>query len=177
MIYKKNILSNLKEIEVLFDTNSRSAKKGLFFSKLAILELCGWIEESMDDMILRTANAKLNEKENIDFVKEYIVKTYGFEYDKHFRIMLIKLIGIINLERLEGMLDAGKFQKMVAALKSLKKVRDAQAHTHLTITTKILDAPSVTKNKFKDVYDGLSDIDKKMNRIIRKAQKHGGISA
>ena len=35
------------DVELLF------AKESLFCSKLTIMELCGWVEESMDDVVLR----------------------------------------------------------------------------------------------------------------------------
>jgi hypothetical protein len=55
MIAKTYILNNLSTIEKLYNDSS-SIKNSLFYSKLAILELCGWTEESMDDIIKKCAN-------------------------------------------------------------------------------------------------------------------------
>ncbi len=43
MVTKGYILSNLQQIERLYNESSTSIQKGLFYSKLAIIELCGWI--------------------------------------------------------------------------------------------------------------------------------------
>ncbi|PYS89896.1 MAG: hypothetical protein DMF64_16500 [Acidobacteria bacterium] len=159
MIAKSYILRDLTTIGFLY-RQSTSIKRGLFYSKLAILELCGWIEESMDDIILTCANRHLKNPANLKLVEKSIIgRTYGFEYEKHFRNMLIQLIGTINLERIEYNFDPVKFQVLKAQLNALKAIRDTEAHTHLKGITKRLDAPSVTKGRFPDIYNGLTDID------------------
>ena len=97
----------------------------MFYSKLAILELCGWIEESMDDIAKSNANRYLKEKRNVDFIDDSIIKlTHGFDYNNNFRIMLMQLVGIINIEKLEYKLDSTKFHIMKSTLGSLKDCRD-----------------------------------------------------
>lgn len=165
MIAKSSIHKNLKTIDKLY-AKSISAKEGLFYSKLALLELCGWIEESMDDIVLRCAKRYLKNKGNFNFVKTSVIeRTYGFEYHKHFRNMLRQVLGIIKLERLEHNLDPAKFPKMQASLESLKKRRDSEAHTHLKGVTKTLDAPSIMLSHLLIVYEGLKDVDNKLRSL------------
>lgn len=164
MISKSYILSNLKTMESLY-INSPTTKKSLFYSKLAILELCGWIEETMDDIILRCTKRYIKDNDNLNFVKSKVIKrTYGFEYKKHFRIMLIQILGIINLEKLERKFNPIEFQLLESNLETLKFCRDNEAHTHIKGVTNRLDSPSVTINRFRYVYDGLKDIDGKIRR-------------
>lgn len=165
MITKSYILINLESLEKLYN-KSTGAKQGLFFSKLAILELCGWIEESMDDIILRSSIRKLNNANNRNFIKNSVIKrTFGFEYNSHFRNMLIDLIGIINVEKLENKLDSVKFQLMTSTLDTLKIIRNTEAHTHIKGITKRLDAPSVTRSRFLPIFEGLKDIDLKLRNL------------
>ncbi len=165
MIAKSYILNNLKTIENLY-LKSTTTKRGLFYSKLAILELCGWIEESMDDIVHKCARRRLKSQDNLKLVEKSIIgRTYGFDYKRHFRNMLMQLLGIINLERLERHLDPVKFQLMESNLETLKTCRDTEAHTHLKGVTKRLDAPSVTKHRFLIVYEGLKDIDDSLRRL------------
>lgn len=164
MISRTYIIGTLESLDRLY-TGSTSTKKGLFYSKLAILELCGWIEESMDDIVQRCAIRHLKKKSNRDVVDELVKRTYGFDYEKHFRNMLIGLIGIIHTEKLEKKVDPVKFQRLKSNLGSLKEYRDREAHTHLKGTTKRLDAPSVTKSKFLRVYEGLKNFDQELRRL------------
>jgi hypothetical protein len=159
MIAKSYIKNNLDQIEKLYNTSS-SIQKGLFYSKLAMLELCGWIEITMDDIVLRHSKRILRVNSNINFIENTVIKkTYGFEYDRHFRRMLMHVIGLKGVEELERGIDSVKFQLMVSALRSLKPYRDQEAHEYIKGTTRTLDAPSVTKRRFVDVSNGLKDID------------------
>lgn len=159
MISKTYIRSNLNQIDNLYK-KSTSNKVASYFSKLAILELCGWIEESMDEIVRRCVYRRLKDSTNIQFVEDTIIqRTYGFEYKRYFRNMLLQVLGIINLEKLECELDKRKFSQMQSTLDTLKTCRDREAHTHLKGATRRLDAPSVTKSRFDTVYNGLRDIE------------------
>jgi hypothetical protein len=164
MIARSYILANLKTLDRNY-TRATSLKESLFYSKLAILELCGWIEESMDDVVLRCAYRRLSEKDNKKFVEEQIVKkTHGFDYQPHFRRMLIQLLGIINVERIEKSIDQGKRTKFTAALDGLKSIRNQEAHTHIKGVTRRINAPSVTLGEFSALYDGLLEFETALKR-------------
>ena len=160
MVNKTRIQSNLKQIEKLYQKYmSDRSRRGEYFSKLAIIEVCGWIEESMDDIIRGYTNKHLKEQKNLTFVEALIGQTHSFTYKANFRNMLIQIIGIVNVEKLEQVFDERKFTQMTSSLGVLKQRRDDQAHTHIKDTTPTIDAPSVTKNRFQNVYEGLKDIE------------------
>lgn len=161
MVNKTQIQSNLNQIEKLYQKYmfGKSGRRREYFSKLAIIEACGWIEESMDDIIRRCANKHLKEPKNIKFVDGLIGDTHSFKYHDNFRNILIQTIGIINVEKLERVFDMKKFIKMTSSLGELKQRRDDQAHTYIKGTTLTIDAPSLTKNRFQNVYEGLKDIE------------------
>ncbi len=120
----------------------------------------------MDNIVRCCANRNLKDKTNREFVKEQIIKrTYGFEYDKHFRRMLIQVVGLTAFERLEKRMDSAKLQLMKGALCSLRTPRDTEAHTHLKGITRRLDAPSVTKARFIDVYHGLRELEATLRKM------------
>jgi hypothetical protein len=159
MIAKSYIEKNLRQIERLYN-QSATVQKGLYFSKLALLELCGWIEISMDDIILRLAKRVLRDSDHLKYLKEEVIRrTYGFEYEKHFRRMLQAVIGLSGVERMERHVDPQLFQPMVAALTSLKPFRDEQAHQYIKGTTLTIDAPSVSRSRFYLIFNGLRNVD------------------
>ena len=84
-----------KNLEVLDEhfKRSRHNRDAIFASKLAILELCGWIEVSMDECILSASERVLKETKNIRFVENKVGRNYGFSYEDHFKPMLANLIG------------------------------------------------------------------------------------
>ena len=166
MIARSYITRNLDLINRSY-LKASSQREAFFFSKLAILELCGWIEESMDDLVMRCAIRHLREPVNRDHCKkDFVERTYGFDYHKNFRFMLIRLLGLINVESIEARVDPTKLDSMTAALSSLKGQRNTEAHTHLKGTIRTINAPSVTIAQFQPLYDGLREFD----RVVRRAR-------
>lgn len=161
---KSYINNNLRGIETLY-TRSKNPRNSLFYSKLAILELCGWIEMSMDAIVRCCATRNLKSASNRALVEFRVGKTYGFDYQQHFRELIIRVIGLRSLEKVEKSVDAAQFAKLTAALGALKARRDSQAHTYIKGTTLVLDAPSLTRTRFEDVYNGLDNFDKTMKNL------------
>jgi hypothetical protein len=101
MIAKTQIVQTLQSLDARYQT-AGSAEEAQWFAKLAIIELCGWIEESMDEVIRRCSKRHLRVAANQAMCQDDIIgKTYGFEYKKHFRSMLIRLLGLVAVEQLE----------------------------------------------------------------------------
>ena len=164
MITKQYIVPSLQALDTAY-RNAASDDDAERYAKLAIIELCGWIEESMDSLLLRCGKRHLKDAKNLGYCEDDIINpTYGFDYHKHFRFMLIRLVGLITVERLERQVDQAKHATLKSSLGSLKVVRDSVAHTHLKGTTRRLDAPSVTLRSFQSVYDGLLDLDQTMRK-------------
>jgi len=146
-ISRTSIQRNLQSLDSLYNS-ATTPRKTLFYSKLAILELCGWIEETMDRMIRSCAKRTLRNQSNLESVEKIVVNTHGFEYNAHFRRMLIIVIGLHGVERIERHADPVKLQAMKSMLGTLKRPRDTAAHTHIVKVTTTMDAPSVTIRKF-----------------------------
>jgi hypothetical protein len=165
MISKSYILQNLKYCDRRF-RNAASVKENLFFSKLAIIELCGWIEVSMDDVTLRCARRRIKVQTNIDQVHDTIVgRNYGFDYNRNFRKMLISIIGLSGIERLEKKINQTIHLRFVSTLTTLKMARNNEAHTYVKGITRNIDAPSITLIRFNDIYVGLTEIDSKLSEL------------
>lgn len=157
-ISKTSIQQNLQSLDSLY-RSATAPKKCLFYSKLAILELCGWTEETMDKIVRSCANRTLRDPANLKSVEDPVIRrTHGFEYSEHFRRMLIQVIGLQGVELVERRADTAKLQTLKSTLGALKPRRDTEAHTHLLAATRTLDAPSVTIQSFQRVYEGLNEI-------------------
>lgn len=162
MIAKTYILNNLRSLDRMYRSTS-SPKEALFYSKLAVLELCGWIEESMDDVIIRCSIRHLKDSGNRRYIEKDIVKrNYGFDYDQHFRKMLIHLIGIINVEKLEKKIDDQVQAAFRSTLSSLKTIRNSEAHTHIKGVARVINAPSIVISQFSAISNGLDAYDRQL---------------
>ena len=91
MINEAEIIYTLTKLEcfLLFDS---TADNDLikYYSKLSMLEFCGWIEITMDSMVLSFASRKLGTKNYKDECNKIFKKTNGFLYEEHFRQMIYR---------------------------------------------------------------------------------------
>ena len=158
------MLSNITILQTLNDLDS-SFKTSIppldsFYSKLALLEVCGWIEEAMDEIWLNCLRYKIKNTNHQDLIEKSIKDNSAFDYEKNFKKILLLIIGLMNIEKLEKKVDAHKFQQLKSELGNLKKSRNSAAHTHFQVgITPSFDAPSTTLRRFQRVYDGLVDIE------------------
>ncbi|AKU23503.1 hypothetical protein [Massilia sp. NR 4-1] len=138
----------------------------LLYAKLVIIEIGGWVEMSMDDLIER-AGKKIKDPKNVKVLEQDIRRNSGFQYDTNFRPLLIKVVGLVRVEQLEAKLDMVKHTKMKAALDMLKAARNSVAHTYVKNPSggAVIAAPSVSITYFKDICDGLMNIESEMKKL------------
>ncbi len=164
MVDVTGITITIHELDTLYNSNPTQAT---YFSKLALLELCGWIEQCMDDIITDCSNSKLTDVTNKTLVQKIIVeKTFGFHYKDHFRPMLMKLVGLVQLEQMETRIDAsGDLSILASQLGSLKSSRDKVAHTTVTGVTFTYEAPSKMKQYLNKISAILIQFDTELQAI------------
>lgn len=167
MVNKTAIARNLRQLESRYNRKPRSQLDPLYYSKLALIELCGWVEVTMDEIVRDCARKHLTGSQNLLYVENTIIRgTHSFGYAQDFRTMLMRVIGLVKVEQLEGMLDPTKFQLMKSSLGILRKQRNREAHNYISGITPTVDAPSVIANRhFPRVYEGLKDIERCIRRL------------
>jgi len=166
MIPKAKIVTNLKELDDQF-LKSRRRKDILYFSKLAVLELCGWIETSVDVMMLRLSDKKLRDAKDQVAFAAILENTHGFHYYKHFRRVLIQAAGLVTVEKIEARVDPLHLAHLQSEFGNLTTIRNDLAHTYMQGTQYKIDAPSVTISRFNRVYPALKNFEAVMFRVIR----------
>ena len=136
------------------------------YAKLGVLELCGWVEESMDKIVIEASCRSLTAQSHRDYIEKQIVKrVHGFEYEDHFRKMLIGVIGLKGVQEMELQVDRALFDPMCGALNTLKPNRNSYSHTYLKGTTLVIDAPSVSIQHCQTIFAGLRDLENVLQTI------------
>jgi 2-iminobutanoate/2-iminopropanoate deaminase len=164
MVRKGTISRNLKEIERLY-SRARATKTQFYFAKLAILELCGWLESAQAGLIQRSLSRCVLEPANRKMVQERIEQTHGFGYGKHFRPLLVQIVGLSRFERIEQEFDSGgSLSRLQSLLAKLKDPRNMAAHTHTHGVLPNVDAPSIVRRDLEDVYSYLRELERLLKR-------------
>jgi hypothetical protein len=102
MLPTEQLLATLNSYEQLYTAPSATNRTLLLASKASILEVCGWVEQAMDQMIHDCAHRCNLSATRLSTVSTYVKNTYGFKYDQHFERMLSAVIGFRELERVES---------------------------------------------------------------------------
>jgi len=126
----------------------------VLYSKLAVMEFCGWIEQTFDDILKNYINNKLQLQTNKNYIeKEIIRRNSNFNYDNNFRKMLLNIIGIKNLEKFEYDLEnkGALVSQLVPILGRYATERNDAAHTCTPRTTKTYQTPSVVLSDIKTI--------------------------
>lgn len=176
MVTRTNISNTITELDTLYTNNP---SQSIYFSKLALIELCGWIEQTMDDIVTDHATSMLVDQKNISFVQNQIVKrTYGFHYEDNFRGMLMRLIGLIELERVETSLSAGgDLAILQAQLNILKSKRNDAAHTAISGVMITYDSPSIILANLNTIYPILIKIENELIGLRNIASRTTAITS
>jgi hypothetical protein len=147
------IETTLTDIENWSKDDSIDIVRTKLLSKLAIIELCGWLEEWMDDFIREIDTLTIVDPKWVQ--SNLIDRTNGFHYDKHFRPMVCGMVGEHLVRKIEDDFEqngGGDFESLKSTLGDLWKRRcllahaDLQAHQRAQIT---IMGPSWTKNQYR----------------------------
>lgn len=165
MVSNLTILKTLVRINRLYSAAS-SPIETLLYAKIGIIELCGWVEESMDAIVIGVSQRSLTNQADRDYIEKQIVKKiYGFEYEAHFRRMLMGVIGLKGVVDMESRLNRAFFDPMCASLNAIKPNRNSHSHTYLKGATMVIDAPSKTIQHCQTIFAGLRDIDNILQKL------------
>jgi hypothetical protein len=163
------VLQTLQEIDLWFNDPNLDGDKTKLLSKLAVLELCGWIEEEFDRLISVAENSKLGDPQ---WLESHIKNTNGFHYLKHWTKMFHGLYGVVFLRRIEAEMESrhpGDLDRLKQSLANLWIQRCKFAHANLSANINSLPtfkAPSWVIGEYYSVQSILSEYEDVIKAVI-----------
>lgn len=164
------VASTLQALDVWFKEPTDSLERPKLLSKLAILELCGWLEVEFDRLIRLVEIGRLNDA---DWVDKYVIeKTNGFSYNSHWRPMLCKVVGEVFARRVEQEMEAAyptELDQLKSLLGQLWKDRCSFAHADMNANVaaqQIFNAPSWTVSQHTKLVQLLGRYEQKLLAVM-----------
>lgn len=163
----KNTLELLdREYNNAQNCNQVDPQMPILFSKLAVLELCGWIEVSVDNVLFEYVNNNVVKEENKKIIKERIDVNYGFKFKTNLQPLFCSVLGIKNYETIIGALSDQELANMQTTLGNLAKLRDFAAHNNTEVgITPTYNAPSQTITEFKKIKPVFEKLEKEIQKL------------
>ena len=160
------IKNTLDRLDVEYNNQMSDIQMPILFSKLAVLEFCGWIEESFDDVLYQYIGNHIVDSNHIRITKKLVENNYGFDYEKHTFKLFSIVLGINNWENILDKLSTRELTNFQTILKGYSKIRNNAAHTYTPIgTTRTYDAPSVVLGEFNKIKIPIQIIEKEINLL------------
>ncbi|MCB1543253.1 MAG: hypothetical protein H6872_12340 [Methylobacteriaceae bacterium] len=126
------VQSTLTQLQNWYNEPSQGQERTKLLSKLATLELCGWIEGEIDRIIMQANVASINDNA---WVQENIIdRTNGFNYNEHIRSMFLRIYGEFLVRRIEKEFEMnfpGDLDQLKSLLGTLWRYRCTFAHTNI----------------------------------------------
>jgi len=122
---------------------------------LAIIELCGWIEISLDEIFETNAPKFANQRRYSKKFAGQLDKTYGFHEVSHLQPLIIALVGYSGLEQLEASCDRRLMGGLHRNLNELTDMRNRLAHTYIKGFGVTIESPQLILGRLEHVANGL----------------------
>lgn len=173
-----NLFQTLDELETLFQ-NAQSPERSIMYAKYALLELCGWIEQAEDHIVLDAVNS-LTDTDLKKHITESVSKNYSFEFKK-FVSLLCSVIGAIEYEKmcnenLPVTTGTRPFNSLESNIDLLKRTRNQHAHTHFEpgnqrnnfaqVNSSPNLSPNLLKQRAKDIYEGFEELERSLKTTL-----------
>ena len=160
----------LRVLDAWYNEPSVGSDRPKLLSKLAVLELCGWLEGEFDRMALVAEAGRLNDPV---WVKDKVIRfNNGFNYGDHWRPMLAAIVGEIFVRRVEVQIELsapGDLDRLKSSLGALWKIRCSFAHADMTANVaaqQVFDAPSWSINQHRVLKKLLARYEQEMLAVL-----------
>ena len=164
------VTATLQQLDTWFREPTQGSDRPKLLSKLAVLELCGWIEGEFDRLALVAESGRLNDA---DWVRSNVIsKTYGFKYEDHWRPMLARIVGEVFARKIEAKMEydfPGELEQMRSLLGTLWRIRCDFAHTDMAsniAAQQTFQAPSWASNQHRIVCKLISHYEQSMKTVL-----------
>ena len=164
--------ATLKQLDTWFNEPSQGGDRPKLLSKLATIELCGWLEGEFDRLVLVAEQGRLSDAE---WVKLNIIsRTSGFVYESHWRAMLSRLVGEVFSRRVEKQMETtfpGDLDRLKSLLGTLWKIRCNFAHADMTANVaaqQTFNSPSWCLNQHRVLKKLLGQYEQAMVAVLAR---------
>lgn len=166
------VAATLLELDVWYKEPALSNDRPKLLSKLAVLELCGWLEVEFDRLIRLVEVGRLNDA---DWVEANVIKkTNGFAYVDHWRPMLCKVVGEVFARRVELAMEnahPSELDQLKSLLGQLWKTRCSFAHADMNTNVaaqQTFNAPSWTISQHTKLKEMLARYEAAMIQVLQQ---------
>lgn len=165
MIDKTKILQTLQRLDTEYNNYISDPEMPIFFSKLAIMEFCGWIEMSYDSILQEYVDSHIVDQDCRNIIHGFIRKNHGFAYESNIFQTFAIVLGANTWENILDVMSDKEKVDFKNTLEEYSKNRNTAAHTNIAGTTNTYKAPSEVIKTFQLFLPAIQKIETEVHRL------------
>ena len=135
-------------------------------SKLATMEFCGWIEESIDEILHNYLDSHIVDLQIKNNIKAFVKDIHGLSFDKHIYKLFPLVIGANNWENVLDALSIADRNNFTTIANTYQKKRNSAAHVNTIIgVTSSYNAPSQVLLDFNKIESAIRIIESQVANL------------
>jgi hypothetical protein len=135
-------------------------------SKLATMEFCGWIEESIDEILHNYLDSHIVDLQVKNNIKDFVKDIHGLSFDKHIYKIFPLVIGANNWENVLDALSIADRNNFRTIANTYHKQRNSAAHVNTIIgVTSSYNAPSQVLLDFNKIESAIKIIESQVANL------------
>lgn len=156
-----DIESKLRRLDIEYNKSIIDPDLPIFFSKLAVLEFSGWIEDSVDSIVYDYIDGHILDPIVIQTIKKNIRGNYGFNYYSNLFKVFTAVLGVNAWENIEDKLKPQYLVDLINVTSTYSGIRNKAAHSSVVVMNTFV-SPSATIAAYNRVKPAFMLIEKEV---------------
>lgn len=142
MVNYTDIEAKLQRLDTEYNNSILDPDLPIFYSKLAVIEFSGWIEDSVDSIVYDYIDNHIVDPIIKKNIKENVNRNYGFNYSNLFKVFT-SVLGVDTWENIEDKLKPQNLVDLVNVTSTFTGIRNKAAHSSIVVMA-TFSSPSTT---------------------------------
>ena len=143
MVNYTDIEAKLQRLDTEYNNSILDPDLPIFYSKLAVIEFSGWIEDSVDSIVYDYIDNHIVDPIVKQNIKKNVQGNFGFNYYSNLFKVFTSVLGVDTWENIEDKLKPQNLANLVNVTSTFTGIRSKAAHSSIIVTT-TFSSPSTT---------------------------------
>ena len=161
MVNYTDIEAKLQRLETEYNNSILDPDLPIFYSKLAVIELSVWIEDSVDSIVYDYIDNHIVDPIVKQNIKKNIKGNFGFNYYSNLFKVFTSVLGVDTWENIEDKLKPQKLVDLVNITSTFTGIRNKAAHSSIVVTA-TFSSPSTTIAAYNKVKPAMMIIENEL---------------
>lgn len=161
MVNYTDIEAKLKRLDTEYNNSILDPDLPIFYSKLAVIEFSGWIEDSVDSIVYNYIDNHIVDPIVKQNIKKNIKGNFGFNYYSNLFKVFTSVLGVDTWENIEDKLKPQKLVDLVNVTSTFTGIRNKAAHSSIVVMA-TFSSPSTTIVAYNKVKPAMKIIEKEI---------------